>query len=106
MTNTEFTAQDVVKSVQAAIENRIEYVQHEGQSDWVEYESWQEFLRFVRSFATWVRDERTVVISATPPRGSYWSGTLGEILDRGSQGFEMPRGEIIELGSYTDALIW
>lgn len=105
MTNTEFTAQDVANSVKAAIESKIEQVEYD-QSEWTEYESWQEFLTFVRSLTTWVRDERTVVISATAPRGPYWNGTLGEVLDRGSQGFEMPRGEIIELGSYTDALTW
>jgi hypothetical protein len=105
MTNTEFTAQDVVKAVQAAIERKIEQV--EGDSyEWAEYESWQEFLAFVRSLTTWVRDERSVTISATAPRGPYWNGTLGEVLDAGSQGFEMPQGEIIELGSYTDALTW
>jgi hypothetical protein len=105
MTNTEFTAQDVVKAVQAAIESRIEFTSRDA-SEWAEYESWQEFLRFVQSFAVWQRDERSVVVTATAPGGSYWHGTIGEVLDAGSQGFEMPKGEIIELGSYTDALTW
>jgi hypothetical protein len=81
-------------------------VRDEGGDDWIDYESWQEFLWFVKSFVTWVKDERTVVISATPPGGAYWSGTLSEVLDRGSQGFEMPQGEIVELGSYEEALTW